>query len=419
MSTPKPSQIRLNPIVAAAQAEVTLMFREKETAKLFYHSLEHTREVVEAADQLAVLSGFGESDHEALLLAAWWHDAGMLVSSDDPIGHEAKSEVHAKNFLKKHEYPEDRIALVCELILATDMKHTPAGVLQQSIRDADMSGLGRLEYRDRLKSLRKEWKAQGRLHTKDRAQWLEENIAFFNSHSYLTPAAERLFGDQKKLNLERLKKQLEKRIKKKNKSKKPSTNKSVIQSEKSAQMMLKTTLRNNIDLTSIADGKANIMLSINAIILTVAIPLIATYIPTYNYLIIPGGVLLLTSLLSITYATLATRPVKTKGSTDLSNIGSGKTNLFFFGNYHSMNISDYKTGLKEVFSSQELLDSSVMNDLYWLGVALGTKFNRLRICYAIFLIGMVLTVLAFVITFINADPLSQAVHIPTNLIQSN
>lgn len=421
MSQPKASQIRLKPIVAAAQAEVALLFRERETSKLFYHSKGHTSEVVEAADQIASLSGFSESDHEALLLAAWWHDTGMLMCGDNPVGHEKTSTEHATTFLQAKDYPPERVELVQNLIMATDMQHTPQGVLQQAMRDADMNGLGKPEYLDRLKSLRKEWDAQGRLHTKDRVQWLEENIAFFNAHSYLTPAAERLFGEQKKLNLEILEKRLKKRIKKKkkkaNKSKKSNSQKSVIQSEKSAQMMLKTTLRNNIDLTSIADGKANIMLSINAIILTVAIPLMSTYIPSYNYLIIPTAVLLLTSLVSITYATLATRPVKTKGSTDLSEIGTGKTNLFFFGNYHTMNIDDYKKGLKVVFANQEILDSSVMNDLYWLGVALGQKFNRLRICYAVFLIGMVLTVLTFVITFYNADPLSQAVQIPEEFIR--
>jgi len=422
MSESKTSKVRLNPIVAAAQAEMALLFRESETSKLFYHSLGHTREVVEAADQIAGISGFSESDHEALLIAAWWHDAGMLVCGDNPIGHEKTSAQLANAFLEKHGYVTDRIALVERLIMATDMNHVPAGILEEAMRDADMNGLGRPEYRDRLKSLHKEWDAQGRLHTQDRVQWLKENIAFFNDHSYLTPAAERLYGEQKKNNLERLEKQLKKRLKKGKKSKNKSgksKSSTVIQSEKSAQMMLKTTLRNNIDLTSIADGKANIMLSINAVILTVAIPLISTYIPSYNYLIIPTGVLLLTSVLSITYATLATRPVKTAGSTDLSQIGTGKTNLFFFGNYHSMNINDYKSGLKEVFASQELLDSSVMNDLYWLGVALGTKFNRLRICYAIFLLGMVLTVLAFIITFYHADPLSQAVHLPSDLIQTN
>jgi len=420
MSLHNTSQVRLKPIVSAAQAEVSLLFRERETAKLYYHSLEHTREVVEAADQIANLSGFSESDHEAILLAAWWHDTGMLMCGDNPVGHEESSTQTAKEFFEKHNYPTDRMELVKKLIMATDMRYTPQTDLEKAMRDADMNGLGKPEYMERLKSLRKEWDAQGRLHTKDRVQWLEENISFFNQHSYLTPAAERLFGKQKEENLKFIEKRLKKRIKKQRKkakkSKSSSKDKSVIQSEKSAQMMLKTTLRNNIDLTSIADGKSNIMLSINAVILTVAIPLISTYIPDHNYLIIPTGVLLLTSVISITYATLATRPVKTKGSTDLSKIGTGKTNLFFFGNYHSMNIEEYKSGLKEVFASQEILDSSVMNDLYWLGVALGKKFNRLRICYAVFLVGMVLTVLAFIITFYNADPLSQAVHIPDELV---
>ena len=423
MSEPIASQIRLNPIVAAAQAEVSLLFRIRETSKLYYHSLGHTREVVEAADQIASLSGFSESDHEAILLAAWWHDTGMLMCGDDPVGHEESSIKKVTEFFQKQNYPADRIELVKKLIMATDMRYSPESDLEKAMRDADMNGLGRPEYRDRLKSLRMEWDAQGRLHTKDRVQWLEENIIFFNQHSYLTPAAERLFGEQKELNLKILEKQLSKRIKKKKKkakkSKGKSKDKSVIQSEKSAQMMLKTTLRNMIDLTSIADGKSNIMLSINAVILTVAIPLISTYIPSYNYLIIPTGVLLLTSVISITYATLATRPVKTTGSTDLSKISTGKTNLFFFGNYHSMDIEDYKAGLKQVFASQEILDSSVMNDLYWLGVALGKKFNRLRVCYAVFLAGMVLTVLAFVITFYHADPLSRAVHLPEEFIQAS
>ena len=418
------TKIRLNPIVAAAQAEVTLLFREQETSQLFYHSVEHTREVVEAADQIAKLSSFSERDHEAILLAAWWHDIGMLTCDGNPEGHENISCGKAKEFLKKHKYSAEKIELVEKLIMATDMSTEPRTLIEMAMRDADMNGLGRPEYSDRLKSLRKEWDAQGRLNSTDQEEWLKENIGFFRNHSYFTPAAERLFGDHKEINLTKLEKQLNKLIKKKTqkeekvkkKKKAKSPNKSVIQSEKSAQMMLKTTLRNNINLTSIADGKANIMLSINAIILTVAIPLISTYIPSYNYLIIPTVVLLLTSLLSITYATLATRPIKTKGTTKLSEIKSGKTNLFFFGNYHAMNVDDFKEGLKETFASQEILDDSVMNDLYWLGVALGMKFNRLRICYAVFLAGMVLTVLTFVITFLNADPLSQAVHIPNDLL---
>lgn len=408
-------EIRTRPIVAASRAEVARRYRERDDADLLYHSFQHTREVAEAADKIASLMGFSPEDHEALLIAAWWHDIGMLTCQGDPVGHERESASAAQSFLRERGYPEDRIALVEELIAATDMACDPSTDLQRAMRDADLSGLGRPEYRDRLKQLRKEWDAQGRLHVDDRVQWLEENLGFLEGHSYLTPAANRLFGEQHQINTEIIEKRLKKRRKKK-KKKADKTGKSAIQSEKSAQMMLKTTLRNNIDLTSIADGKANIMLSINAVIISLGIPVLAAYIPEYTYLMVPGACLLLTCVLTITYATLATRPVKTTGKTDISTIGSGNTNLFFFGNYHDMRLADYKQGLREVFENQEELDSSVMNDLYYLGVALGNKFNRLRVCYAIFLVGMVLSVIAFVVTFYAAGPLNGDVQVPANMV---
>ena len=408
-------EIRTRPIVAASRAEVARLYRERDDANLLYHSLEHTREVAEAADRIATLMGFPPDDHEALLVAAWWHDIGMLNCDGNPRGHELNSAGEASSFLRAQGYPEERVDLVRRLIIATDMASEPGDDLERAMRDADLSGLGRPEYRDRLKQLRKEWAAQGRLHVDDRVQWLEENLAFLQNHTYLTPAAERLYGEQHAVNVDVVKKRLKKRRKKK-KKKASKSGKSALQSEKSAQTMVKTTLRNNIDLTAIADGKANIMLSINAVIISLGIPVLAAYIPEYTYLMVPGACLLLTCVLTITYATLATRPVKTTGKTDISTIGSGKTNLFFFGNYHDMPLAEYKRGLEQVLENQEELDSSVMNDLYYLGVALGNKFNRLRTCYAIFLIGMVLSVIAFVVTFYIAGPLSGDVPIPANAI---
>ena len=410
--------VRSRPLVAASRAAVAQYYQEHDDANLVYHSFAHTCEVAEAADRIAALMRFEENDHEALLIAAWWHDVGMLTCEDDPVGHERTSAQLVEEFLKERDYPEARIQLVRQLILATDLATEPKTDLERAMRDADLSGLGRPEYRDRLKALRKEWDAQGRLNVDSRVQWLEENIGFFATHSFLTPAGQRLYGEQKERNKEILEKRLKKRIKKQKKKAKKAkkSDKSAIQSEKSAQMMLKTTLRNNIDLTSIADGKANIMLSINAVIISIGIPLLAAYIPQYTYLLFPGLVLLLTSIAAITFATLATRPVKTSGKTDLSQVGTGKTNLFFFGNYYNMDLAEYKDGLRDVFKDQDLLDNSVMNDLYWLGVALGAKFNRLRICYAVFLGGMVLTILAFVAAFYWAGPLTDAVQIPANVI---
>ena len=164
-------------------------------------------------------------------------------------------------------------------------------------------------------------------------------------------------------------------------------------------MMFKTALRNHIDLTSIADNKANMMLSINALIITISMPLVASNIDDYQYLAFPTGLLLLTCLLTIIYATLATRPIESKGLTSITSLDEKSSNLFFYGNFFKMPFEDYKKGIKIVIKDDNKLDDSIMSDLYYLGKALGAKFQLLRKCYNVFAIGITLTVIAFVLSF--------------------
>ena len=192
----------------------------------------------------------------------------------------------------------------------------------------------------------------------------------------------------------------EEQKKKKKKNKKES--KSLVDSSKGAQVMFKTALRNHIDLTNIADNKANIVLSINAIIITIALPIFSTYIVENHHLIVPAVFLLLTSITSIIFGALVTRPIKMRGKTDLSKIKEGKTNLFFFGNFYNMSIEDYRKGVREVVSDEELMDNAIMTDLYYLGQSLGKKYEMLRKCYTIFMIGMTLTVISFAIAIFTA-----------------
>ena len=65
-----------------------------------------------------------------------------------------------------------------------------------------------------------------------------------------------------------------------------------------------------------------------------------------------------------------------------------------------MNFGDYKTGVKLIIVDDKKLDDSIMSDLFYLGKALGNKFNKLRMCYLIFMIGTTLTVLAFGLLFV-------------------
>ena len=375
-------------IIQLVRDKVEKDFKELWTEQLSYHNYEHTLNVTKFAQKLAEEEQISKEDQEILEIAALLHDIGYLTGYFD---HEDRSSQVAETLLVEQNYPVEKIEQVKRLIKATKPDHEPETRLEEIIRDADLYNLASPEYAAYAQKLRDEWEYFLNNDDSD-TKWIKENHKFLKNHDYYTASAKRIFSEQKDKNIKQLK--TEKReLKVKNGNLELNKN-------RSAQMMFKTALRNHIDLTHIADNKANIMLTINSIIISITMPLIATYIKNNPDLLYPTILLLLTSITSIVFATLVTRPVKTRGTTNLDNIRTGSTNLFFFGNFYKMNLKSYRDGMKEVIADTEILDSSIVNDLYYLGKALGHKFSKLRYCYLIFMVGMVLTVLSFFITYV-------------------
>jgi len=120
---------------------------------------------------------------------------------------------------------------------------------------------------------------------------------------------------------------------KKKKKKKRRKGKGQIERTRVAQMMFKTALRNHLDLSSLADNKASTMLSVNTLIITIALPFMVPKIEEYPVLALPAAVLLTTCIISIVFATLVTRPGKMGGVTSEESLQQGKGDLFFFGNF--------------------------------------------------------------------------------------
>ena len=351
-----------------------------------YHNYDHTSWVVEAADKLADEAELSTDEKEMLLLAALFHDIGFGVSMED---HESHSAQIAKDYLSGIGYPQEKLEIVSKLIMATKMGWKGQDKMCCLMKDADLSGLARPNYQDIAESLRKEKNATMDAGL-DQVEWIHENIAFLQNHYYCSEEGKRLFNEGKEKNLKKLKK-----LENKKKDKKPKL--LTIGSSKSAQTQLKTALRNHIDLSSIADNKANIMLSVNAIVITVGIPLLVEQAYTNPDMIIPTVILAFASLVSMIFATLSTRPAKMPGFTKPEAIEEKKSNLFFFGNYFKMNFEEYEEGMRTVVGNNEILDNSITRDLFFLGKSLGKKYEYLRICYNIFMFGIALAVISFVI----------------------
>jgi predicted metal-dependent HD superfamily phosphohydrolase len=162
-----------------------------------FHNYNHTKETVAAGKEIAVGMQVSDDELETVLLACWFHDVGMLYSSDN---HEERSAGKAEEFLKKHAVGKGKIKDVKACILATGMPQKPAVLLEKIVCDADIAHLGKANYFEKNALLRQEFELNQNRPYSDVEWWLL-NKEFFQEHQYFTPYARQRYNSQKNLNL--------------------------------------------------------------------------------------------------------------------------------------------------------------------------------------------------------------------------
>lgn len=394
----------MNTLIEVTEKFVINFLNEKLDNSFVYHNLAHTQRVVEKANELAELSQLDDTQKNTLKLATWFHDTGYTKGIEN---HEEESVIIATNFLKEHNVSGDDIKSVCDLILATKMDYTnPKNQLEKIIRDADCAHIGSKNYIDIAELLRKEWELKcDKTLTED--QWLEENINFLsNKHRFYTNEASSLWDKGKGKNLSQLLKMQKKlklessKLKHKKEELKFKKNK-VVLPERGIETMFRVALRNHITLSDIADTKANILLSVNAIIISLVLSNLVSKLdnPSNDYLIWPTVIFAGFTVASIVLSVLATRPNVTKGKFTKQDVANKKVNLLFFGNFHKMKLDEFEWAMHEMMQDRDYLYGSLTKDLYFLGLVLNTKYNLLRTTYTVFMIGIIISVISFAVAF--------------------
>ena len=96
---------------------------------------------------------------------------------------------------------------------------------------------------------------------------------------------------------------------------------------------------------------------------------------------------------------MATKPNVTKLSFNKDDIKQRKVNMLFFGNFNKVSLEEFEEAMDDLMNDRKYLYNSLSRDLYYLGKVLERKYRLLRLTYIMFLIGTILTVLAFVWAF--------------------
>lgn len=166
--------------------------------------------------------------------------------------------------------------------------------------------------------------------------------------------------------------------------------------------MFRTTSKSHLELSAMADNKANILLSISAILISLILSTLASKIDTNPKLLIPTIIILIVALITVIYATIATIPNVTSSDFKREDIERKKGNLLFFGNFSKMSLDDYEYGVKFLMKDRDYLYSSMIRDIYFLGKVLDKKYRNLKIAYNVFMYGLVISTIAFVVSFVNS-----------------
>jgi len=417
-------------LLQEAQNFVTDLIQNKVSKSVRFHTIDHTREVVAACEEIDSKDQYhiSEEDKLALMLGAWFHDTGY--SGGRSRDHETVSIQHATEFLQAHHASKELTDKVIGCINATRMPQNPTTNIERIICDADLFHLGTDAFKEKARLLREELREFGGEDI-SKKEWRKLNIEFLESHNYFTSYGREKLQPVKNLHLAELKEKASGDLKpeKKEKDNKDSKDKEKEkqkekieaaaeqaaaakkkkdkenQTERGINTVFRIIAQTQNNLSQMADSKANILISVNSIILSIIISTMLKQLATTPNLRWPVILLVVVCVSTIIFSILATRPNISHGVFTKEDVANKKTNLLFFGNFYKMTLPDYDWAMMEMLNDKNYLYSSIVKDTYFLGIVLAKKYRYLRISYNIFMFGLIAAIIAFGLAYLLPEPI--------------
>ena len=367
-----------------------------------YHNFSHVLEMKDVALSLAEDYKLSDDELANIEIACLFHDIGYKEGAE---GHERRAVDRLKAFYNEEDISAERLDRIGKLIMATEMNGQAEDLSMGIMKDADCHHVGTKQFFARSGMLRAEKELLSGEAILEK-EWLTENLQFLHNHKFHTPVAEATYNDRKRKNILKVQKQLKGLLEYENTVVEIDHEKADLaielpanKADRGIETMFRVTLRNHNNLSVIADNKANIMLSINSIMLSIVLSSLAPKLDTNPALMIPTIVLTLVCVISVVIAVLATRPKISTAAYSDEAFMNRKFNMLFFGNFFRLPLDKFEWGIKTLMNNEEMLYSSLSKDLYFLGVVLARKYRLLWICYNVFAVGIILSAISFIWAF--------------------
>lgn len=153
-----------------------------------------------------------------------------------------------------------------------------------------------------------------------------------------------------------------------------------------AQTYFRTVFRNHINLLSMADQKAAIMISVNALLIGALVTFTSyrNWAETRPLILLPVAFFTVCGLVSLVYAALAARPAQRAEANE---------NIAYSGFFNRLSREEFTARTEKRLQDANALYGTLIDELYGLGGTLQRKHALLRMAYTIFLVGLTISAL--------------------------
>ncbi|MEM8525359.1 MAG: Pycsar system effector family protein [Bacteroidota bacterium] len=396
--TPTTSTVQNN-ILLQAQQYVLNLYNQHHNPKLAYHSYAKMNAVVEMLKQIAAQTKRTPKTTEIALLTAYFRGTGFLENYNFPKESTLK---FARNFLSERQYVDHaQVLSSIEHSFTRQITTVPDALVSDALNAVQYGE--EFSEQSALRRMELEW-VKNESYTKK--EWQQAELDRLLAVQFYTPFAKINFAPQVAQNIAKIKTWLEKRsdnegenaAKVVEESKRPFDQIESDTAARGVQTFFRTNYRNHINLSAIADNKANIMISVNSILISVLITVLTwrNITETQPEVLMPGVIFLVTALASLIFAVLSARP-KITNLNEEQDLSIAKKNIAFFGNFVPLELEQYEKVMDEVLRKEELIYGNMSRDLYFLGKVLSKKYYYLTISYNVFMLGFSISVFLFLV----------------------
>ena len=173
--------------------------------------------------------------------------------------------------------------------------------------------------------------------------------------------------------------------------------KSRIDSRRGIDSLLRNAYRAQLDMLSLAAVKANIMISLNGLLISMLIISGTHIIGVDVWFAIPITLFLLSSALATFFAVLAARPDISRKRFQPSDFRDDKAHLLLFEEFSDLSEKEYVKAMFRMLKDDDRVYRNMISHVHELGSTADRKYRKLYCSYTVFISGIVLSIVSLLI----------------------